>query len=148
MDNQLDAASAYTVKLEDAPRLLRIPKSEFPDVWIRLPRRKWPNSWSDIKNPVVLFERNLYGHPLAGLLWERQFEEVLLELGWEKSTQIGNVYLFIENKTQILLGTLKTRNQPWEEPHVYLEVEYSSPFVGCARNRQEHKSNSETRVQN
>ena len=29
-------------------------------------------------------ERNLYGHPLAGLLWERQFEEVLLELGWEK----------------------------------------------------------------
>ena len=29
-------------------------------------------------------ERNLYGHPLAGLLWERQFEEVLLGLGWEK----------------------------------------------------------------
>ena len=29
-------------------------------------------------------ERNLYGHPLAGLLWERQFEEPLLELGWEK----------------------------------------------------------------
>ena len=27
---------------------------------------------------------NVYGHPLAGLLWERQFEEVLLELGWEK----------------------------------------------------------------
>ena len=33
---------------------------------------------------VVLLERNLYGHPLAGLLWERPFEEVLLELGWEK----------------------------------------------------------------
>ena len=35
--------------------------------------------------------------PLAGLLWERQVEEVLLELGWEKY-QIGNVCLFIENK--------------------------------------------------
>ena len=36
-----------------------------------------------MKIPVVP-ERNLYGHPLAGLLWERQFEEVLLGLGWEK----------------------------------------------------------------
>ena len=33
--------------------------------------------------PVVPLERNLYGHPLAGLLWERQFEKVLLEQGWE-----------------------------------------------------------------
>ena len=29
-------------------------------------------------------ERKLYGHPLAGLLRERQFEEVLMELGWER----------------------------------------------------------------
>ena len=29
-------------------------------------------------------ERNLYGHPLAGLLWERQFEKILLKYGWEK----------------------------------------------------------------
>ena len=26
----------------------------------------------------------LYGHPLAGLLWERQFEKILLKHGWEK----------------------------------------------------------------
>ena len=37
-----DAVSAYThVKMEDAPRLPRIPKSECPDFWIRLPRHKW-----------------------------------------------------------------------------------------------------------
>ena len=24
------------------------------------------------------------GHPLAGLLWERQFEKILLQHGWEK----------------------------------------------------------------
>ena len=34
--------------------------------------------------PVVPLERNLCGHPLARLSWERQFEEVLLELRWEK----------------------------------------------------------------
>ena len=34
-----DAISAYTqVKMEDSPRLLRIPKSECPDIWIRLPK--------------------------------------------------------------------------------------------------------------
>ena len=80
-----DAVSAYTqVKIEDAHKLLKIPKSECPDIWIRLPRRKWPKSWSSMEDPVVPLERNLYGHPLAGLLWERQFEKILLKHGWEK----------------------------------------------------------------
>ena len=39
-----DAVSAFSqLKLEDAPRLLKIPKSECPDLWICLPRHKWPN---------------------------------------------------------------------------------------------------------
>ena len=80
-----DAVSAYTqVKKEDAHKLLKIPKSECPDIWIRLPRHKWPKSWSSMEDPVVPLERNLYGHPLAGLLWERQFEKILLKHGWEK----------------------------------------------------------------
>ena len=33
------------------------------------------------EDPVVPLERNLYGHPLAGLLWERQFEKILLKYG-------------------------------------------------------------------
>ena len=71
-----DAVSAKTqVKMEDAPTLLKIQKSECPDIWIRLPRHKWPESWSSIEDPVVPLERNLYGHPFAGLLWERQFEK-------------------------------------------------------------------------
>ena len=77
-----DAVSAYTqVNMEDAPKLLNIPESECPDIWIRLPRHKWPKSWSSVEDPVVPLERNLYGHPLAGLLWERQFEKVLTRLG-------------------------------------------------------------------
>ena len=60
-----DAVSVYTqVKMEDAPKLLKIPKSECPDIWIRLPRHKWPKSWSGMEDPAVLLERNLYGHPL------------------------------------------------------------------------------------
>ena len=37
-----------------------------------------------MEDPVVPLERSLYGHPLAGLLWERQFEKILLQYGWEK----------------------------------------------------------------
>ena len=86
-----DAISAYTqVNLEDAPRLLRIPKSECPDVWIRLPRQKRP------QNEI------LYGHPLAALLCGRPFEEVLLELGWEKEPNLES--LFVNRKQRLFLS--------------------------------------------
>ena len=78
------SVGVYPSKMEDAHKLLKIPKSECPDIWIRLPRHKWPKSWSSMEDPVVPLERNLYGHPLAGLLWERQFEKILLKHGWEK----------------------------------------------------------------
>ena len=71
-------------------------------MWIRLPRHKWPNSWPNIEDPVVFLERNLYGHPLAGLLWERQFAEVLLELGWEKVANWEG--LFVRQNQGLLLS--------------------------------------------
>ena len=72
-----DAISACTqVKSEDAPRLLKILESDCPDTWTRLPRHKWPMSWNSIEDPMVLLERTLFGHPFAGLLWKRQFEEI------------------------------------------------------------------------
>ena len=93
-----DAVSAYTqVKMEDAHKFLKISKSECPDIWISLPRLKWHKSWSSMEDPVVPLERNLYGHPLAGLLWERQFEKTLLKHAGRKF-QIGNVSLFIVKK--------------------------------------------------
>ena len=90
-----DAVSAYTqVKMEDAHKLLKIRKSECPDIWIRLPRHKWPKSLSSMEDPVVLLERNLYGHPLAGLFWERQFEKILFKHMAGRKFQIGNVSLY------------------------------------------------------
>ena len=37
-----------------------------------------------MEDPVVPLERNLYDHSLAGLLWGRKFDKVLLKHGWEK----------------------------------------------------------------
>ena len=85
-----DAVSPDTqIKLENAPRLLKIPKSECFDVWMRLPQHKWPKSLWKSKDLVIHLERNLYGHPLAGLLWEGQFENASLELGWGENTELG-----------------------------------------------------------
>ena len=51
---EADAVSAYTqVNLEDAPRLLKILRTGCPDVWIRLPRHKWPKSLESTEDPVV-----------------------------------------------------------------------------------------------
>ena len=98
-----DAVSVYSqVKMEDAPTLLKMPKSECPDIWIRLPKYKWPKSWSSMEDPVVPLEHNLYGHPLAGLLWERQFEKVLLEHGWEKVP--SEECLFVSRETGLFLS--------------------------------------------
>ena len=58
-------------------------------IWIRLPRHKWQKSWSNMEDTVVPRERNLYGHPLAGLLWERQFRENPIEIRLGESFQLG-----------------------------------------------------------
>ena len=85
-----DAVSAYTeVKMEEAHKLLKIPKSECPDIWIRLPRHKWPKSRSSMEDPVVPLERNLYGHLLAGLLWEWQFDKILFETWLGENSKLG-----------------------------------------------------------
>ena len=95
-----DAVSAKTeVKMEDAPKLLKNPKSECPDIWIRLPRQKRHKSWSSMEDPVVPFERNLYGHPLTGLLWERQFDKIPLKNCWEK---VSNWECFFVHREKVL----------------------------------------------
>ena len=99
-----DAVSAYTeVRMEDAHKLLKIPRSECPDIWIRLPRHKWPKSWSNMEGPVVPLERNLYSDPSAGLSWERQLEKVLREHGWGK---VPNWECFFVNREKGLFSSV------------------------------------------
>ena len=98
-----DAVSANTqIKMEDARKLFEIPKSECPDVWVRLPKQKWPKSWEYIEDPVVPLERNFFGHPLARLLWERQFEQALMERGWEKVPNWES--MFVHRKQGLFLS--------------------------------------------
>ena len=85
-DGQTDyGVSAYTqVKWEDARRMLKIPQPECPDVWVRLPRHLWPIFMGKHWRSRGTSWTKLVWSPICGLLWERQFEEALLELEWEK----------------------------------------------------------------
>ena len=118
-------------------KLLKNPKSECPDVWIRLPKHKWPKSWEYIEDPVVHLERNLYGHPLAGLLWERQFEKALMELGWEK---VPNWECLFAHRNQKLFlsvcvddikmaGTKQNLALMWEKLMKDVDILEPTPFL-------------------
>ena len=75
-----DAISAKTrVKMEDAPSLLNIPKTECPDIWIRVPKHKWRKSWSSMEDTVVLFERNLYGNLNSRTVMRKAIRESCVE---------------------------------------------------------------------
>ena len=64
-----DAVSPYTqVRMSD--------EKECPHVWIRLRPKRRPTYCDTVEEPVVPLERHLYGHPPAGLLWERRLQEV------------------------------------------------------------------------
>ena len=95
-----EAVSAYTqVKLEDAHKLfLKKIRNRSVQTFGFVCTTQWPQSWSSMEDAVVPLERNLYGHPLAGLLWERQFEKILLKHGWEKGFPIGNAYSYTVKK--------------------------------------------------
>ena len=104
------------------PNYWKIPKSECPDIWIRLPRHKWPKSWSSMEDPVVPLDRNLYGHPLAGLLWEKQFEKILLQHGWEKVSKLGMSLRAPPEKT-ILICVCGRHQIGWKEAKHWSDVE-------------------------
>ena len=142
-----DAVSAYTqVKIEDIPKSLKNLKSECPDIWIRLPRHQWPESWSSIEDPVVPLERNLYGHPLAGLLWKWQLEKILLQHGWEKVSNWE--CLFVHRQKGLFLsvyvddiklaGKKQNINPMWEVLNKEVDLGEPTSFVdhvylGCTQ---------------
>ena len=70
---EADAISAYTqAKLEGA------------ETWITIPFEYWPASWKNkgYVRPMVRLLANLYGHPLAGLYWERHCHAALTKVGF------------------------------------------------------------------
>ena len=123
VDKQLTQYLLFSqVKLEDAPRLLKIPKTEWPDVWIRLPRHKWPKSWAIIEDPVILLERNLYGHPLAGIVMGQTIRGSFVRTWMRGNTKLGMHVR--SSKTRVISVSVCGRHQNcWKEEEYGSHVE-------------------------
>ena len=106
-----DAVSAYTQdELEDAPKLLNIPKSECLQTYGYVYHdTKWPKSLSSVEDPVIPLERNLCGHPLAGLLWKGSLRKFYWSTVGKKFLN-GNAYSCTERKDYSCLCTWMTSN--------------------------------------
>ena len=107
---------------------------------------KWPKSWSFMEDPGVPLERNVYGHPLAGLLWERQLEKILLKHGWEKVSNWECLFVHREKGLFLsvyvddikLAGKKQNINLMWKV--LNKEVDLGEPtsfldhfFLGCTQ---------------
>ena len=70
-----DATGAYTQTVLG---------DDCPETWISIPRDRWPKHWhGKYTDPVIRLRLNLYGHPLAGLIWEKHGRRALLKCGFE-----------------------------------------------------------------
>ena len=100
-----------------------------------------------MEDPVVPLERNLYGHLLAGLLWERQLEKILLQHGWEKVSNCWEC-LFVHREKRLFLsvyvddiklaGKKQNNNSMWKVQNK--EVDLGEPtsfldhvYLGCTQ---------------
>ena len=141
-----DAVSACTpLKMEDPPKLLKIPKSECPDIWIRLPRHKWPKSWSSLEDPVVPLERNLwssFGRTVTGkAIWENPIEVRLgegFQLGMLIRTPWKRIILICVCGWHKLAGKKLNINPMWKvlNKEVDLVEPTSFPnhvYLGCTQ---------------
>ena len=98
-----------------------------------------------MEDPFVPLERNLYGHPLAGLLWERLLEKILLQHGWEKVSNWECLFVHRQKRLflsvyvdDIKLAGMKNIVQMWKL--LIKEVDLGEPtsfldhvYLGCTQ---------------
>ena len=135
-----DAVWAYTpVKMEDAPQLRRLPALGCPTIWIHLPRSRYPKMVGQkIQDPVVPLERNLYGHPWTGLLWERDFEKVS-SMGMFIRAPRKRLLSLAVNVDDIKMGGKKNNMKPtWDNVMKQVDLEeptflFDQVYLGCTQ---------------
>ena len=106
---------------------------------------KWPNSWSSMEDPVVPLERNLYVHPLAGLLWKGNLRNPIaarlgerFHLGMFFVHREKGLFLSVYVDDIKLAGKKQNINPMWKV--LYKEVDLGEPtssldhvYLGCTQ---------------
>ena len=114
------------------------------ETWITLPKHQRPSSWSKFRDPVCLLRLNLYGHPLAGLFWEKYSEKQLFKEGFQKCKGWECLYVHKEMKLFLsvyvddykMAGKAENVSKMWERLGKRFDLEPPVPFhntvyLGC-----------------
>ena len=138
-----DAVKAYTqVRLADF-------EGE-TETWVELPQDRWPASWFGADGsckyvrPVVRLLANLYGHPLAGLWWEKHCHNKVIKCGYQRLQGWECLYQHPEEKAALsvyvddlkLCGPSGALPRLWKELMKHLKLEpptefHDSVYLGC-----------------
>ena len=105
IEEDSDAIKAYTqVRLDNLEALLGVTEGKEVQAvtWISLPPSRRPRSWEKIQDPVCILKRNLYGHPLAGLIWEKHCQKSIQAAGFELIS--GWECLFVHKSKKLFLS--------------------------------------------
>jgi hypothetical protein len=110
--------------------------------WVRLPRERWPASWSKMKDPVCPLILALYGHPDSGGYWKAHCERHLRECGFEPIPNWRSC--FYQPKTRMFLvvyvddfklaGPTEHMAQTWVDIRKAIKTEDPTPsgkYLGC-----------------
>ena len=113
--------------MEDAPRLLKISRSECAQ-WCGYVFHdpSGPNHGHTWKTQSFLLNEILHAHPFAGLLWEGRFEEVLLGLGWDKVPNCEVSFTANEDKglfLPVFVGDFEMAGRQQEHGSIVEEIE-------------------------
>ena len=129
-------------------RLLKLPRNRCPVVWIRIPKDRWPKWWHEkgLVDLVVPLLVNLYGHPLAGLLWEKHLEEKLVQSGWKKLHSWECIYYHSKDQISLnayvddlkMVGKAENIKPMWESLRKVLDLDPETDLVdhvylGCTQ---------------
>jgi len=142
-----DATSAFTqLTLEDAGRYLGI--GVVPKTWITLPKDRQPASWQGIEDPVCPLIGNLYGHPLAGLLWDKCSQERIKACGFEKVRSWESMYVHKAKGLFLgvyvddfhMAGRTEHMEQAWKDLRAVIDFGDSTDFnnttyLGCQQQK-------------
>lgn len=142
-----DPLSAYTqVKLDEIRQILG-KGHEFVDAWVSLPRSKIPNQIQHLDKPVCPLRRKLYGHEMAGFLWQKYAEDIVINtLHREKLLSWDCLYVHREKKLFLLVhvddlkmaGKKENIKPMWAEVKTFMDLEdprkmVDNQFLGCAQ---------------
>ena len=113
-----------------------------PPTWVVIPPERRPATWKNLHKPVVRLVRALYGHPLAGVYWEKHCRAALVKVGFRPMLDWESCYLHDELSLVLsvyvddfkLAGPTENMNQGWKLISKHLDIEPPTAmdkYLGC-----------------